>query len=42
MTLNMTRCMKLKTCGCKQDTTNQHDYFKKVLYVFFPKKTFSC
>jgi hypothetical protein len=26
--------------GCKGDTMSQHDYCKKRMYVFFPKKHF--
>jgi hypothetical protein len=27
--------------GCKKNTMNQHDYFKKGLHVLPPQKTFS-
>jgi len=26
--------------GCKQDTMSQHDYFRKGLHVFFPKRNY--
>jgi hypothetical protein len=29
-----------KRMGCRQDTMSQHDYYRKGLHVFFPKKTF--
>jgi hypothetical protein len=30
----------MNTKACKQDATNQHDYFKKDCMFFFPKKLF--